>query len=120
MKRCVAFAVVYNLNKKDFEDGALLSRIERVITKAIGWFVPGIKSEDIIFSFPADPSVETSAIPVVVDVNWFWHRFESKESMLMAASIMTGVKKAFIKGERDDVLVIVRGIQPGDGFSVTT
>lgn len=121
MGNYLAFVVVYNLLPDDLSDDLFLERLESTINDAMtSMRRAGFAANDtnMIFSFPQDPSVKSSSIPVVADITLFStanfkpgfirHKAVSgiiRESLASLFRYINLIKR------RENVIVIVR--QPG-------
>lgn len=70
LKGYLAFVTVYNLIPSDYEKEMDVA-IEKNVISAMSeidrsW---GVNSDNMIFSFPQDPSVKSEEIPIMVDVS---------------------------------------------------
>jgi len=72
MEKYLGFVVVYNLLPTDYTDEPI-GEIENVINGSISYAADGrfhATEENMLFSFPSDPSVKSAEIPVVVDIRF--------------------------------------------------
>ena len=70
LKGYLAFVVVYNLTPSDYEKEMDVA-IEKNVISAMSdidkfW---GVNEDNMIFSFPQDPSVKSEEMPIMVDVS---------------------------------------------------
>ena len=112
MRNYLALVVVYNLLPEEIADNPFLERLESEINDAMTSMRRSgfaANDENMIFSFPQDPSVKSSSIPVVADISLF-STSNFKPGIIRFKAVPTGIRKCIIplfRG-RENVIVIVR------------
>jgi len=110
--------VVYGLREEDF-DGAIIDMIERTITRAVLEISElELTKDDISFSFPRDPSVESETIPVAIIIELLFKK--SKRTDEVRQRLAESVARAFkaLPGNESRMIeVAVKRFDPEkDGF----
>lgn len=101
-KDYLGVVIVYNLLPEDYEDDSRIKEIKKAINRGLA-ISP--TEDNIIFSFPQDPSVKSPEIPVLVNVE-LWRTIPQRTGAAMR------IKKALLSlpGEkRENVNVTLRG-----------
>ena len=117
-KKYVAVVIVHNLLENDYSEDRIGS-IEKAINHAIAVSTSYMdmlepSEENMVFSFPRDPSVISASIPVIVNVDFIYagtamqakiknERFSVAEEIHSAMSSLTG--------ERDIIVIIKTALQ---------
>ncbi len=111
----VALAVIYNLRKIDLEDDDKLGKIEAAIRGTLNFcWRCTLHPQNVVYSFPADPSVITTGVPVVCDLTLLPTKYLNYVDR--ASDVAEGIQaalKSLFEGERGDIAVIVRDTRTG-------
>jgi len=108
-KNYLAFVVIYNLLPTDYTDERVKG-IEDTINCTISSAGNGTfeaNDDNMLFSFPPDPSVKSPEIPVGIDVRFRSLSLSSKKCRLMEGKIRNALLTLPGIEKRGDVAVIV-------------
>lgn len=110
--------VVYNLAEKEF-GGSIIDMIEKAITTAV-LGVPELEltKDDISFSFPRDPSVESDTVPVMIIVELLFDKPKRTDAVRQRlAKEIAQTFKALPGNDNRMIEVAVKRFDPKkDGF----
>ena len=107
----LAFVVVWNLLPSDYDDERV-AEIEKAINSAISSSADNrfeANKENMVFSFPQDPSVRAVEIPVVVQIRLLGANVFGEERDAMADHIRQQLLSFFNRG---DVVVLILNSLP--------
>lgn len=110
MRNYFASVVIHNLLPGDYKDPKI-EKIEKAVNVALSSLAQRMKADDenMIFSFPQDPSVRTSSVPVLVEITLLSGEAEISPGISsdeIAGRVRTNLLKCF-RG-REEVVVVAQ------------
>lgn len=111
----IAFVVIHNLFEREILDEKKTKEIEEIVCGAmVGVAGEKATQENVIFSFPLDPSVDTIEIPLVAEITLFPSYHGNRPDRRLLGGKIKDRLRSFLREKDGKIVVIVKTIDPED------